>query len=904
MAKTNDSGKCSTTKSQKQSKKRGKRGSTTSKASAKDSVMEATKEGSHSGASNVKHSTSKEVHKPSHTRTSKKHSTDTEKKPNIEVEENEPANSSSKGATKVKATSFAALPVTSPPADPGDTPSSASPVGDAKMSPRSQYVAKQVRRMTSASIHVPAKIEEAIAGQDRREQPSEDIPEQPMPREVEATRTASSAVAYKGKRKSTIGHTEFDSEVRKTSASIRDKLIPKSQRSSVLSLLCIVVSFAVVGVGLFFAIRHYFTPVLVIECTSAKCKQIQSDIAHLLDTSISPCEDVYGYVCGKWAKANKGGYLVDVQRAFDSSIFRSIESSTGVQPDRYGTHVLVKIYTACLDHMRSPKMEFGEVLTQVIKELKLNELLQARTTPQILKSLLEIGLKTGIFSIFTVGFHKVGLQTCLRLAPGTSIAGKIYSAYNDKLPKYELTDMGDLTKDFAATVLKQAGMSATSMVAVIKIVTVMDKEIYQLLLQHTRVTKDLFRNLIGLFEGTDPQMVLGLINSIAPKHLRLRIDDSVRIVGFDVIKAVYRVLENATSPIGAIGVRKVYYAINLLAGILRYDLLRRRVNPDKYSFICLRATSGILTRTLPYLLAKLSGHDGSSSTARSFAASIKHSFVKDNRVLSMFNNFAAEEARKNIRKVEIYTYDKADLVSDLDKDLDYTGWNLTGNFLSIRISARMKEVQMLLKSIYNERADTLRKSQLSSVVEHTGGDSFAEPLFTVPTAYQVPPMFYYEDEIPFYFNLATLGVLVANELLRSASGGLQRFGQQRLFLSASCLRNLTLDRELNVGAIENGNPFDSEAFLWTYGASIIFYIIRSSVESLGKSAMEKYWNTVRQYFFIRFCLLSCVSRDVLGYDRVFNERCVLPLLVNPEFTKHFGCPSRPASADSACVGLV
>ncbi|XP_064476078.1 uncharacterized protein LOC135389979 [Ornithodoros turicata] len=903
MAKANDTGKCSTTKSQKHSKKRGTHGSTTSKVSAKDDVMEATKEGLPSRASDVKHSTSKEVHKPSHTHTSKKHSPDAEKKPNIEVKENEPAKSSTKGATKVRATSFAAPPEPSPPADLGDTLISASTVGDAKMSPRSQYVAKQVRRMTSASIHVPAKLEEAIPGQVGRKQPSPDIPEQPLPGGVEARKT-SSAVAYdKGKRKSTTVHTELDSEGRKTSASIRDKLSPKPRRISVPILLCIVVSLSVVGVVLFFAIRHYVDPVLIIECTSAKCKQIQSDTDHLLDTSVNPCKDIYGYVCGKWAKANKGGFLIDAQRAFDSSIFRSIESSTGVQPDRYGTHVLVKIYTACLDHMRSPKMKFGQVLAQVINELKLDELLQAETTPQILKSLLEIGLKTGIFSIFTVGFHKVGLQTCLRLAPGTSIAGKIYSGYNDYLPEYALTGMGHLTKDFAETVLKQAGMSATSTEAVTKEVAIMDEAIYQLLLQRTRVTKDLFRNLVGLFEGTDPQMVLGLINSIVPTQLRLQIDDSVRIVGFDVIKAVYRVLENTTSPVGAIEVRKAYYAINLLAGVLRYDLLRRIVNADMYSFICLRATSGILTRTLPYLLAKLSGHDGSSSAARRFADSIRRSFLKDSRVLSMFNNFAAEEARKKIGKVKIYTYDEADLASDMEKEIDYTNWNLTGNFISIRINARVKEVKMLLKTVYNERVDTLRRSQLSSIVEHTRRDLFTLPLFTVPTAYQVPPI-YYGDEIPFYFNFATLGVLIANELLHSASGGLRRFGQQRLFLSASCLRNLTLDRELDVGAIENANPFDSEAFVWTYGASIIFYIIRSTVESLGESAMKKYWNTVRQYFFIRFCLLSCVSRDVYGYNMVFNERCVLPLLVNPEFTKHFGCPSKPTSADTACVGLV
>ncbi|XP_064476075.1 uncharacterized protein LOC135389974 [Ornithodoros turicata] len=309
--KDNNPQKCSTTKSHKHSKKRGKRGSTSSKVSAKDAVMEATKEGLPSRAPNVKHSTLKEAPKAIHNRTSKKHSTDAERN-NIEVKENEPAKSSSKGATKVKATSFAALPVTSPPADPGDTPGSASPVGDAKMSPRSQYVAKQVKRMTSASMHVPAKLEEVIPGQVRREQPSQDIPEQHVPGEVEATKTALSAVAYKGKRKSTIDHTEFNSEGRKTSASITDKLIPKSRRNSWLSLLCTVVSFAVIGVGLFFAIRHYFDPVLVMECTSGKCKKIQSDIVRLLDTSINPCEDVYGYVCGKWTKANKGGYLVDV----------------------------------------------------------------------------------------------------------------------------------------------------------------------------------------------------------------------------------------------------------------------------------------------------------------------------------------------------------------------------------------------------------------------------------------------------------------------------------------------------------------------------------------------------------------------------------------------------------------
>ncbi|XP_064475317.1 uncharacterized protein LOC135389182 [Ornithodoros turicata] len=900
MVKDNDTAKGSTTKSHTHSKKRGTHGTTTSKVSAKDAVMEATKEGLPSRA---KHSTSKGVHKARSTEVAK-YSTDATMKPKVEVKENEPTKSSCKGATKDKATSFAALPEPSPPADPGDTPGLASPVDDTKMSPRSQYVAKQVRRMTSASIRAPAELGEAIAGQVRGERPSENILEQPMPGEVQATKTASSAVAHdKGERESTIGRTEFDSERRKSSA-LRDKFSSKQRRISTLRLLCIVLCFAIVGVGLFFAIRHYFSTVLIIECTSARCKQIQSGIDHLLDTSISPCKDAYGYVCGKWTKANKSYFMLDVVRDFDSSIFRAMESSTGVKPDRYGTHVLVKIYKACLDHMRSPKMKFGQVLTQVINELKLSELLQAETTPQILKSLLEIGLRTGIFSIFTVGFHKVGLQTCLRLAPGTSIAGKIFSAFNDYLPEYALTHMGGLTKEFTTTVLKQAGMSATSTEAVTKEVAIMDKAIYQLLLQRTRVTKDLFRNLVGLFEGTDPQMVLGLINSIVPTQLRLRIDDSVRIVGFDVIKAVYRVLENATSPGGTIGIRQSYYAINLLAGVLRYDLLRRRLQPNEYSFVCLRATSGILTRTLPYLVAKLSGHDGSASVARRFADSIKHSFLQDNGVLSMFNNFAAEEARKKIRNVQIYTYDEADLVSDLDKDIDYTGWNLTGNFISIRINARMKEVKMLLKTVYNERTDTLRKGQLSSVVEHTGDDLFTEPLVTVPTAFQVPPMFYYEDEIPFYFNFATLGVLIANGLLRSASRTLRRFGQRRLFLLASCLRNLTLDRELDVGAIENANPFDSEALVWTYGASIIFYIIRSTVESLGESEMKKYWNTVRQYFFIRFCLLSCVSRDVYGYDRVFNERCVLPLLVNPEFEKHFGCPSRPSSADSACVGLV
>ncbi|KAH7933932.1 hypothetical protein HPB49_019326 [Dermacentor silvarum] len=164
-------------------------------------------------------------------------------------------------------------------------------------------------------------------------------------------------------------------------------------------------------------------------------------------------------------------------------------------------------------------------------------------------------------------------------------------------------------------------------------------------------------------------------------------------------------------------------------------------------------------------------------------------------------------------------------------------------------------------------------------------------LQTVPFLLLFPPVFYvYRDEQ--YHNFATLGVLLALELIREA-GRRSLLDWRAANESAQCRTELYL-RLPGTGSDEPAQQAATEVFMWELA-------VRAALRSLEKYAKQSmspveassYGEQLKRVFFERFCMLSCV---LPGDNTTSNmKHCMLPLMNMAEFAVAYRCAAKSST---------
>ncbi|XP_064454747.1 uncharacterized protein LOC135366024 [Ornithodoros turicata] len=684
----------------------------------------------------------------------------------------------------------------------------------------------------------------------------------------------------------------------KQSALIEDSA---SRSATVRITLLTVILLAVAAVGAFFFYRHYKTQLeeqKMILCRTTECKRIQQELDGMLDTKIHPCDDFYGYVCNKWVEGRTPkasgvqAYLFDI---YDSALTAALRAPESRKADRLGLHIMARLFEVCYDYMNNGDGSFADAVTRVIDLLKFHNVLNK--AQDIFPYLVETTLTKNFHSVFQFTFRQKGKLKYLRVDPGSSIRSKVFGTVTPILPDASNVNMfHEEMRNMTACLLNDPRInSSVDPDAILSI----DYAIHLLLTVKGSEREITFEEMATYASHNVTQQVIDIINNNAPPDYNVDFSSSLRVAGLDNMLSIQYLLAQQEWE-----VRALYHIVSLATDLLVYITFKAaaKKNPDLVPFMCLRATRISVTNTWQLLAANITGHLKSGAATQVFAMHIRD-MVLDERALEQFDALQRERGKELLRDTFLITYD-ATVLKFLDESTDYTSWKLEGNHLfDVLVEAGEKERYMLRKTLFAERRMAASRSQLRKLLKFHE----QEKALTVPSAYQSSPLFYHEEqsEIPHYINVGSLGALIAKEMVRAlvVPFKLSNRSSQTLHKSLSCVNYVAGMQGLDLfKSVTEDEIWDSEAVLWYYASLILYEGLKRYVTNAGKSASEEVWNETLHYYFIRFCTLACTSGGTaMGPPDSFKERCLVPVLSNPDFAKHFGCTGRESFKVHPCI---
>ncbi|XP_064478211.1 uncharacterized protein LOC135391725 [Ornithodoros turicata] len=641
-------------------------------------------------------------------------------------------------------------------------------------------------------------------------------------------------------------------------------------------LVTVAISIIVIVVLLY---RWFFSEKgILVECNTDECRNVLSKIEQLLSSNVDACDDFYGYVCGKWADKPNSGFLDDVMSIYNETLIDALFSQQSLQRSRLGRHVFSGIYRKCDEYVKRGKGSFQDAMEGIGKLIDIDKLREATDGSALFAYLTGLVLKTGVHTFFTIEFDLVGKVAAMHICLGRSIQQKISAGHD--LSAIDVTTVSNLTHSF----LQRAvfGLNITNETNADDLFDI-DEDVHRNLLKPTSTRGVHFRDIATVTLITT---TVDVINRNVPSRLRVRHDDVVLVTGADSIQSINLAIKRRPFP-----EQKYYFIVNLLAEFLRYNIYREHFQHDYklHTMVCLSATKVVLINTWQYLVAQLAVEYSYAKTTRDTVVIAKNA-IANGKEFDIFDSYLQSNVKSILRDMKIAVYDGLGLPR-LSSDIDYNSWNPQGTFFQALMDATRCTRAILYQTFYNKNTDVAAQYQYNATI------AYADPFLYVPTAYQRSPLLHAVQGLPFYINLVSLGPLVVVEMLRGIAGPLRdsaKAGEQ-LGNATSCTKKVGSLIGLDLENSTEAQPWDSDVVLWHFAFRILYLEVQNAVMSRGNDVFREHWPTAQWYFFIRFCMISCTSRDDGSSrepPRSFKERCLVHLLAHKDFAVRFRCSGR------------
>ncbi|XP_064455011.1 uncharacterized protein LOC135366265 [Ornithodoros turicata] len=671
--------------------------------------------------------------------------------------------------------------------------------------------------------------------------------------------------------------------------------LPKSARKSTSLMLTaailVILLIVVIALTSLLVYKHYKTQqrLKTMECKTTVCKRVQGEIDDLLDKNTDPCNDFHGYVCRKWTRQSHNsttGFIQDVIDIYHHTLVSALESPETRQPDKFGLHAMTKLFGVCVDYMTKDKGTFTDAVGKVIDLLKLDMIIDRKQ--RLLPFLVESSLSRNIHSVFVVQFRRIGNFRYVEIEYGDTIRSKMTDVVPTSLTggtSFENmigTVMKNMTSEFLEHPRVNSDIDPDKLLRA-------DSDIAQLLGATPSVTYATFGEVTGFLSPEGMKDFVEVINKYAPPEFQVGLSSTARFSGVQTLRAVNALLVNQSA-----GVREAYHMLNIATSLLRCTAFKdvAQSSPAIVPYTCLRATRIAFTNTWPLLIARLIGDPRRGTAARKLATRVRD-MVLEETVFENFTSLDRERGKAFLRKTQSVTFDSS-RAARITEYSDYTTWNLQGNHpFEVFVEAGQKESIMLRRAFSLE---ILVKASLIQVNPHiayykieSSTETGTRRYVMVPTAYQIPPLLYFEEmnEIPLYINMATIGALVAKEMVRSlASSFKSSKSTKALHESLKCVKEVAVAQ--GVRFEDGGDLWENEVVLRYYGFRIVYEGLRRVLLSLGESTTGDIWKEAQRYLFVRFCMLACAS-DSPSTRLIFKKYCLVTVLSNPDFATAFDC---------------
>ncbi|XP_065283909.1 uncharacterized protein [Dermacentor albipictus] len=150
-------------------------------------------------------------------------------------------------------------------------------------------------------------------------------------------------------------------------------------------------------------------------CDNPTCDRALASLMEPMDTNVSPCDDLYRHMCGRWravnprrrsyAAENHHNFLVTIHRRLSGLSLDSGRSGTDVPPARGGcdlrTRMIAVFYASCLRFGRRPSMPSLQAALSGIG-IDAAAWLSSRNSQELLARVVAACLRSGVASVIRV----------------------------------------------------------------------------------------------------------------------------------------------------------------------------------------------------------------------------------------------------------------------------------------------------------------------------------------------------------------------------------------------------------------------------------------------------------------------------------------------------------------------
>ncbi|XP_064486576.1 neprilysin-1-like [Ornithodoros turicata] len=642
--------------------------------------------------------------------------------------------------------------------------------------------------------------------------------------------------------------------------------------------------------GAFLVVLFYFVYMLkpppgakiAAHCITEDCHASLAYLDNVTDSRIDPCLDFFGHVCNSWTSQVSDrdvGFLQDARSVMLKKINRTLVVREAVPPDRYGTHIFYSFYKSCHDFMtsRSKEPELPH-LTFQRHFGSLRDFL-GKTYPSVLTTLIRLSLENGLDSVFGVSMVRDKVYSKLLISRTRSIREKL-SVHED--PRIE---------GYVINVLQSISASLFPVLEYHSKLMALDTKVQSVFVSDEDNVREIpFTDVELLAKEITATTWLKTVNDVLPPERKLIMQSRIKTRGFNATRQVLGLLKDSSKPPDD-KLKSIYVYFQLLAEVLYLDYRRRFAKADSIR-TCLEASQNVLTHTWPYLFASSVGANNSSSTINVIYASVSEA-VMSFEYLSWMDSkteLVAMSVVKNTKLAPLQVVSS----TDFEVEANYDTLTLNGSFINNYIALLSNEQPILHKFPRSVRHYFLNTLQLD------GPLSYYQPLSSVivPAVYRIAPLLYSHVGELQYFDVSTVGILMAKELSRTIGPSLgstwwSSKTKSRFDNSFQCLLNMY--ERMAPSPYMDKIQLAEAIFAWTRSVRLMYDVLRTH----SKQSSAWMATAVQRVFFKRFCLLSCTS-DPRPRPLTPRQQCMLPVLNMPEFSEAFQCAQGLGASAHVC----
>ncbi|KAH6929870.1 hypothetical protein HPB50_006433 [Hyalomma asiaticum] len=377
------------------------------------------------------------------------------------------------------------------------------------------------------------------------------------------------------------------------------------------------------------------------------------------------------------------------------------------------------------------------------------------------------------------------------------------------------------------------------------------------------------------------------VNSLSSATFQLTKASAVMCNGFESIKSTVTYFR------GHFALGLLYIFIHILTEAGQFYYLKRFTfdRPDELERTCLGASQDALPPSWSNLINNLS-HSNATEPSRVEAIFSRVRELSAQRPptegMSVSDRERAITALRHVQLLEHNT--SLSVLPSVFDSLNISEAHYKGDFPSLYISVKTAETMRRLADPPSF-VDVVTSSFLL-----TARVVYSKVLNTVvlPAPLRRPP-FSYSTRVPIEFDVASVGVLLAQAVFRAGlpSSDVSSWFDGNVGEFISCAEESA--QSVLSTTLRSLRPQHAlELFSLTRAIKIAHTVMREDYEPLrSRRGYHQAWVVAQRTFFRRFCLLVCSSG--VGSENVIESRlrCMLPLLNMVEFTGAFECNEFP-----------